>query len=124
MKFDAVPLLLIHYNNLELYPRPYPFFLFAYILQLFACFYENFCVEKSTSDMVEIFQRDYVENKCLEFVFNNCIHHIEIFQPCQTVLIFSICFLLLYGVMVPKIFVIGKSQKIPDDFWYRETVGF
>ena len=33
-------------------------FLFAYLLQLFAYFYENFCVEKKISDMVKTLQWD------------------------------------------------------------------
>ena len=49
------------------------------LLQLFAYFYEDFCFEKLTSDMVKIFQPDYVKNMCLEFIFNKCVHHNEIF---------------------------------------------
>ena len=45
--------------------------------------------------MVQIFQPDYVENMCFEFVFNNFIHHIEIYGPCQTWLIFLIRFMSL-----------------------------
>ena len=64
-------------------------------LQLFVYFYEHFCFENLTSDMVQIFQSDYVENMCFEFFFNNCIHHIEILGPSQTWLIFLIYFMSL-----------------------------
>ena len=45
--------------------------------------------------MVQIFQPDYVENMCFEFVFNKFIQHIEIYGLCQTRLIFLICFMSL-----------------------------
>ena len=53
-------------------------------------FYEYFCVEKLLSDMVPTFQPDHVEKMYFDIVFNKCLHHIEIFGPCQTLEIFSI----------------------------------
>ena len=64
-------------------------------MQLFVYFYENFCLKKLTSDMVQIFQPDYVENMCFAFVFNKFIQHMEIYGLCQTRLIFLICFMSL-----------------------------
>ena len=65
-------------------------------------FYSYFCFEKLLSDMVPTFQSDHVVKMYFEIVFNKCLHHIEIFGPCQTLWIFLICFLLLHGVMAPK----------------------
>ena len=54
--------------------------------------------------MVQIFQLDYVENMCFEFVFNKFIQHIEIYGLCQTRLIFLICFMSLAKDMSLKYF--------------------
>ena len=42
------------------------FFLFGYILQLFAYFYENFCVEKKFSDIIQTFHV-HINKMCCQF---------------------------------------------------------
>ena len=75
-------------------------------------FYSYFCFEKLLSDMVPTFQSDHVVKMYFEIVFNKCLHHIEIFGPCQTLWIFLICFLLLFIVMAPKINCPWKILKM------------
>ena len=74
--------------------------------------------------MVKIFQPDQLEKTHFSIVYRLYLHNVGIFQPSQTLEIFSICFLLLYGVMTPKIFVPVNSQKLPDDFQYPQTGDF
>ena len=67
-------------------------------------FYENFWVEKKISDIIQTFHRDWLE-KTLYWIGNTSyLYEHEMFGWCQTRSIFSICFLLLYNVMAPKIF--------------------
>ena len=55
-------------------------------------FYENFWVEKKFSDMVHGFHSDYHEKMQSKIAVHSFLHHIEIHGPCQTLLIFLICF--------------------------------
>ena len=59
--------------------------------------------------MVHQFHCDQLKKMQFEIVFKVFLHHVGIHGPCQTLEIFSISFLLLYGVMAPKIFQLQKS---------------
>ena len=69
-------------------------FLFVYFLQLFA-YLPRLMVWKKNSDMVHGFHWDQREKMHSWIAINFFLYHVEIHGPCQTQLIFSICFLSL-----------------------------
>ena len=75
-------------------------------------FYENFCVEKNFSDIIQIFQWDQFEKTLSWIGFKSYVYQHEIFGWCQTHSIFLICFLLLFIVMAPKINCPWKILKM------------
>ena len=88
----SIPSIKITYNW---YMRRSCLFSICLHFAAFCLFYENFWVEKKFSDMVHGFHSDYHEKMQSEIAIHSFLHHIEIHGPCQTLLIFSICFLSL-----------------------------
>ena len=85
--------------------------------QLFAYFYENFCIEKFISDMVHRFQWDQLRKKHFEIVFNLFLHQVGIPGPSQTQSNIQIFFMSLSGRHCSQNISPHDCQRIPVDLY-------
>ena len=71
---------------------------FFYLVTFCSCLLTSweFLLRKKFSDMVHRFQWDQREKMKSEIIVNLFLHHVGIYGPCQTLSIFSICFLSLF----------------------------
>ena len=106
------------------YMKPSCLFSICLPFQLFAYFYENFCIEKFISDMVHRFQWDQLRKMHFEIVFNLFLHQVGIPGPSQTQSNIQIFFMSLSGrhCSHPKYFSwLSKNTSWFIWFIYHQT---
>ena len=81
----------------------------------------EFLLWKKNSDMVKILHLDQLEKTHFSIVYRKSLHNVGVNSPCHSRLIFSICFLLLHGVMNPKIFLLITIIKSSWFLWFIIT---